>query len=242
MHGDIKMTQLSKIQISLPDGTIRDFFHRGSFADNGVLQQQFKDNDYSIGRLRRGADILNAYQSIANSEKKPMIIDAGANIGASAFWFAATYPGAHIVCVEPDVENFNFLKLNTQGLNVDLHNAAVGSSDGAVDLIDPGLGQWGYQTSLNKHGKTKMISVQNLVNEKIDLGFEPFIAKFDIEGGEAELFSKDTEWMDQFPLIIIELHDWLFPKQKNSANFLRAVSGLDRDFVHIGENIFSIKN
>jgi hypothetical protein len=66
--------------------------------------------------------------------------------------------------------------------------------------------------------------------------------KIDIEGAEAELFSANTEWVDQTPLIIIELHDWLLSRQGISRNFLRCVSSLDRDFVHIGENIFSVKN
>ena len=71
--------------------------------------------------------------------------------------------------------------------------------------------------------------------------FVPFIIKIDIEGFESELFSKNTEWIDMFPLVIIELHDWMLPKTANSNNFLKEISKLDRDFLYFNENIFSIK-
>ena len=66
--------------------------------------------------------------------------------------------------------------------------------------------------------------------------------KIDIEGFENELFSKNTEWIDNFPIIIIELHDWMLPKTCKSSNFLSSISKKNRDFLYSGENIFSIKN
>ena len=42
--------------------------------------------------------------------------------------------------------------------------------------------------------------------------------------------------------MIIELHDWLLPSQGNSLPFLQCVSRLDRDFVYIGEHVYSIAN
>ena len=81
-----------------------------------------------------------------------------------------------------------------------------------------------------------------LVAAKMAEGYTPFLAKIDIEGAEADLFSRDTDWIDQFPLIIVELHDWLLPKQGTSRNFLRCIAARNRDFVYLGENIFSIRN
>jgi hypothetical protein len=51
-----------------------------------------------------------------------------------------------------------------------------------------------------------------------------------------------TSWIDRFPLLVIELHDWLLPGQSTSRNFLREIALRDRDFVYRGENIFSIAN
>jgi FkbM family methyltransferase len=236
------MNSLSKVQVSFPDGSTRDFFHRGTPADLEVLNQIFKNEDYAIERLRRGAELSGKFDSMIQKGKIPLIIDAGANIGASAFWFAARFPGAHTACFEPDHSNFKLLESNTTGLNVELHEAAIGAVDGAVDLVDPGEGAWAYQTRPNPNGATKMLSLDRIVTNKKMLGYEPFIVKIDIEGGEGQLFSSHTDWVNEFPLLIIELHDWLFLGKATSANFLKTISSLDRDFVHIGENIFSIKN
>jgi FkbM family methyltransferase len=236
------VNSLNKVQIGLLDGSSRDFFHRGTRADLFVINQIFKDKDYSIERLRRGADLTEKFNSIIQTEKIPLIIDAGANIGASALWFSGTFSGAHTVCFEPDGSNFKLLESNTTGFDVELHQAAIGAVDGAVDLFDPGEGEWGYQTRPNPNGVIKMVSLDRIVTNKKMLGYEPFIVKIDIEGGEDELFSSRTNWVNEFPLLIIELHDWLLPRKATSANFLKTISSLDRDFVHIGENIFSIKN
>lgn len=236
------MKKQAMIRLKLANGAERIFLHRGSRADLGVLQQVMKNNDYSLGRLKRGAELLSLYRKMVDSGRVPLIFDLGANMGASAVWFSIQYPNAHTVCVEPDKENFELLSTNTDGLNVDLFHAAIGANDGIVDLIDHGGGEWGYTTRLNPNGTIRMISLNKIISEKIAQGFQPFIAKIDIVGAEDDLFSDKTDWIDKFPLVIVELHDWLFPKKGTARNFLRVISDLDRDFVYIGENVFSIKN
>ena len=59
-----------------------------------------------------------------------------------------------------------------------------------------------------------------------------FITKIDIEGFEDDLFSSNTDWIDDCLLLIIELHDWMMPKTANSNNFLKAISAKKRDFVY----------
>ena len=45
-------------QLHTPDGLIRSFEHRGSPADLGVFEQIFVAQDYSLGRLRRGRELV----------------------------------------------------------------------------------------------------------------------------------------------------------------------------------------
>ena len=47
-------------------------------------------------------------------------------------------------------------------------------------------------------------------------------------------------WMNRTPIIIIELHDWMLPGEGTSLPFLKQVAQLDREFIYIGENVFSI--
>ncbi len=56
------------------------------------------------------------------------------------------------------------------------------------------------------------------------------------------MFSGGTDWLDQFYVAAIELHDWMLPGQASSRPFLSAVAALDRDFLFRGENVFSIAN
>ena len=239
---EISPRQIFEVTLTFQSSEPRSFKHRGTPADKGVMAQIFETKDYSISRLHRNADILAHFNKILKSGKKPLIVDAGANIGASVVWFASQFPGSHIVAFEPHPDNFDFLAANTAGIDVELYKAAVGSEDGSVSLIDPGRGEWAYQTTISEYGTSRLVSLVQILSKKLMQGFVPFIIKIDIEGGEDNLFARDTDIMHDFPLLIIELHDWLMPKKRTSQNFLKWVAKHDRDFIHIGENIFSIRN
>jgi FkbM family methyltransferase len=235
------MQQLQSTRIGTGPG--RPFLHRGTRADLGVIQQMFESQDYSFERLRRGPELTALYKTIAGTRRQPLILDAGANIGASVVYFHLAFRAAHIVALEPERNNFEVLKQNVAGIDVDARCEAIGAVSGEAQLIDPGEGEWGYRTVSASGGeRVRVLSASELVKQKTARGYEPFIAKIDIEGGEGDLFSSDTGWVDQFPVLIVELHDWLLPGSANSRNFLKCVAALNRDFVYIGENVFSIRN
>lgn len=123
-----------------------------------------------------------------------------------------------------------------------MRQAALGSLDDHVSIVDPGTGEWGYQTRHDPDGMCERVAASRVIHEKIALGYVPFIFKIDIEGGEDNLFERDTDWVDAFALVIIELHDWLIPRKNTSLNFLKTISRYQRDFVYNSENIFSFKN
>jgi len=185
---------------------------------------------------------MDYYHSILKQGKTPLIIDAGANIGASVVWFMDTYPKSHIIAIEPDPDNARLLRSNVAGLDVDIREAAVGAEDGLVSLIDPGNGEWGYQTTTDPNGMCPRLSITRLINEKMALDYVPFLIKIDIEGGEDNLFGASTSWVNLFPLLIIELHDWLLPGKNTSLNFIRRIGQSKRDFVYNSENVFSFRN
>jgi FkbM family methyltransferase len=174
--------------------------------------------------------------------EKPLIIDAGANIGAASVWFALTYPKATIVAVEPDRDNFELLKRNTIGFPSVLPiNAAIASETGTLYLSDPGQGAWAYRTASQPSERSysvPAITIDDLMN-RVEAR-TPFILKIDIEGAELDLFSQHTNHFDSFPIVAIELHDWMLPREANSRNFLKWHALKSRDFVFRGENAFSI--
>jgi FkbM family methyltransferase len=221
----------------------RSFRHRGIPADLAVMQQMFEVEHYALRRIKRGAEVHALYQGMVAQNERPFILDAGANIGGSMVYFALCFPRAHLVALEPAPDNFGVLEANAAGLDADLRRAAIGARPGTAALVDPGLGELCYRTVAGAAGgQTPVLAAAQLLAEKRAAGYRPFIAKIDIEGGEADLFAAETGWVDEFPLLIIELHDWLLPRSANSRSFLKCIAALDRDFVYVGENIFSIGN
>lgn len=212
--------------------------HRGSPADHAVLEQIFTKQSYAMSRLIRHAELRALYDALP----RPLIIDAGANIGASALWFSVEFPRAHILAIEPDAGNFGFLKTNLAGYDVDARHAAVGPRNGRARLEDPGRGPWAFRALPDADGGIQVLSLSGLLAEKRAAGYDPFIVKIDIEGGESQLFSESTDWIDEVPILILELHDWLLPGQGLARPFLKCIADRDRDFVCFDENIFSIRN
>lgn len=211
-------------------------------VDLFTTHQIYLNCDYDLGKLTRGKEIEHLYQDIKDSGAHPLIIDCGANIGLASKYFSQTYPSAKIIAIEPDKANIQQAKFNNDSFNVSFLEAAIASTEARGDLIDPGLGNNAFRVAESSDGNLNMFSVNSIIKDAEEKHLQPFIIKIDIEGFESELFSRNTEWIEKFPVLIIELHDWMFPKEKNSHAFLNAISKLDRDFVYYGENIFSISN
>jgi FkbM family methyltransferase len=207
-----------------------------------TLSQIYIVEDYDIEKLARYADIERYYRGLLQDERTPLIIDCGANIGLSAKYFSQVYPEAKIVAVEPDEGNVTQMRKHCDPERVTIRQAAVASTEMKGKIVDPGLGNSGYRVAEDQGGNLQMLSVRTILEEAKQTGVAPFIIKIDIEGAESELFSRNVEWINEFPLLIIELHDWLLPGQGTSQNFLREISQLDRDFVFSSENVFSISN
>jgi len=183
------------------------------------------------------------YTDILKRGKRPLIIDGGANIGASVLWFASKYPAAHIVAIEPAPDNCSLLRKNVQQFGVDIWQVGLGASEDSLNLIDPGYGEWAYRTVKGETGiKVRIVTLEGVIATKHNPAlFEPFLLKVDIEGGEAGMFDGNDNPARLFPVIVIELHDWMLPGEGSSESFLRFHTETRRDFIQRGENIFSIQ-
>lgn len=224
----------------------RQLFYRLKTSDEAVINDVIVNGEYDLRRLRRLPELLvYARQKHEASSKRPMVVDVGANIGTASLYFLGNLPDISVLAVEPDAGNFELLERNVDGLDVHALKSVVSCSPGWAEIVDPGEGHWGYRTrSISGSGTASAVSciTMNDIYRQAEPACFPFIAKIDIEGGEADLFSANTEWVQQTPLIIIELHDWLLPGTKSSGAFLRCISQLDRDFINVGANIYSISN
>jgi len=233
---------------TLEFGAVKRQLHfREQSSDVAVFKQIFVDQQYNPQHLRRAPELVAFLERQRANGRRPLVIDAGANIGASALYFAFNLPDALIVAIEPDLENFKLLTKNVEGLNVEPIQAALASSNsGRARVVDPGLGHWGYRTQPLSGEAVAGDSIPYVAINDIfrshGAPYFPFLVKIDIEGGEMDVFSDNTEWVARTPLLIVELHDWLLLKGGTSRPFLQCISQLDRDFIYRGEDIYSVAN
>jgi hypothetical protein len=61
-------------------------------------------------------------------------------------------------------------------------------------------------------------------------------------GREPAPLGRARAWVDEFPLLIVELRTWRLPSRRRSRHLLKRLTEADRDFVFLGENLFSIAN
>jgi FkbM family methyltransferase len=172
-----------------------------------------------------------------------VIVDAGANIGLAALYFANTFPGARIIAVEPAACNISLLRKNTAHYpQIEVVEAALWKENAQLDLVDPGIGYWGFRTREQQKMPAAGGAVRQAVRGiTIDALLEACavdyvdVLKIDIEGAEVELFEHPGSWLDRVGLLIIELHDRMRPGCSRSV--YRATVGFERAW-ETGENVY----
>lgn len=171
-----------------------------------------------------------------------VIVDAGANIGLASIYFASKYPAAKIIAIEPEASNFQLLQRNVAPYATIVPvQAALWDHNGEIDLVDPGLGKWGFTAKEEAPDgwppsgfchKVTAITVDGLMDlyelERID------VLKIDIEGAEKEVFADTSAWIERVDTLIVELHERNKPGCNRS--FYHGTDGFAREWQQ-GENV-----
>lgn len=160
-----------------------------------------------------------------------VIIDAGANIGTSALYFAWAYPAARILAIEPETSNFELLCRNAAPFpNIVPIQAALWSSPGPRAILDRGSGPWGYTVSEtdNRTAPTgQRVACVTMADLLAEHGIERVdLLKMDIEGGEKDVLEHAEGWIDRIGVLTVELHERICPGCE--AAFARATAGFAR--------------
>ena len=198
-------------------------FVRPGGSDLMVVHQIYFARSYQVNSPGAVARIDQRYREILESGSKPVIIDAGANIGVSTIWFAAGFPQARVVAVEPDPGNLALLRTNVAGRpNCVPVEAALGSRRGFAQLSNsPENLAWSIRTTRSSEG-VQIITIDEALARSG--GDELFIVKIDIEGFERDLFASNLQWLDRAYAIFVEPHDWMFPGERVSAGLQDAMA------------------
>jgi FkbM family methyltransferase len=176
-------------QIVIP-GFAHSVTTRAGTADASTLEKIFVWNGYDLDY----------------PEDVRTVIDAGANIGLSAVFFASRFPGATIVAIEPNLANYELLRRNTAAYPsvIPLH-AALWSEDTQLGLTNPSDRVDSYR--YDRETSTESVAAFGVPSlmKRFDLA-QIDVLKVDIEGGERDVFAGRPDWVNRVRMFVIELH------------------------------------
>jgi FkbM family methyltransferase len=157
--------------------------------------------------------IDHLYDGLSTPIDASLIVDCGANVGYSTLFFAAKYPSAQILAVEPDPDNFKLLYRNTLhlGSRVQLFEAGLWPEVVGLSVRKGGFGDgldWATQVEPTPLGETPDVDGINIEwilerskADAIDL------LKIDIECAEREVFRGNVDrWLPYVKTLVIEIH------------------------------------
>ena len=187
--------------------------------------------------------LLEKHYDMALPITPKVIVDAGANIGLSAVFFANRYPEAAIIAIEPEATNFQLLQKNVAPYpQIITLQAALWKEKGQISLVDPHYGHHGFQImEAPVNGGEEAGLVQAITMEDVFLraGSDTVdFLKIDIEGAEREVFENSAKWMDKVGLIMAELHDSIKPGCQQA--FFDATQSFSKTF-HKGETVCRLR-
>lgn len=225
-----KQLNLFKEIVSVASRDTVIYARADSAGDRGSIDGVFKLMDYEIDSYKVFPAVQRYHEAHAKA-RRPLIIDAGANIGTSATYFHLRWPDAKIYCIEPERRNFSLLNLNLAETDAETIQAGIARHNGTMFLHDPNLGDMSFRLSDDGTIPVPTITIQSIVDKFDPAQYFPFICKIDIEGGETDLFSGDYEWALQFPVITIETHDWMQPLNLVSKNLFKMLGEYNFDVI-----------
>lgn len=202
---------------------------------------------YDIQSLRNMLFELFGFNSyyFESKNKKPVILDIGANIGDSIIYFKWLYPKSKIFAFEPLLKAYELLQKNIKNnsfKNVTAYNAGLGKSQRTEIIYSDQIGTSTASTIYQNASIAKANSVSKQIiqikriNEYPEITSLPKIdlLKIDIEGSESELFTDLKPILSITDKTIIEFH--LAPKivVNSFDNIVQILSGQFKELSIIG--------
>ncbi|MBM4783991.1 MAG: FkbM family methyltransferase [Archangiaceae bacterium] len=135
-----------------------------------------------------------------------LILDAGANIGCTAVFLANTYPHARIVAVEPDVNNAALARKNCATYpQVEIVEGAVWPRPVMLEIENPTDESWAFRMRERPRDGDGS-GMRGMTIDELSKGAPIDLLKVDIEGGEKQLFTEETQWLSRVGAMLVELH------------------------------------
>lgn len=206
-------------------------------SDQAIIGMIFQREMFSMTHWEQTKALERYCMAQKGKGLRPLLVDAGANIGAASLYFNQIYTDLKTIAIEPDVENAQLAQHNLAHCDAQVIQGALGKEVGTMFINDVDFGPIAYRVGEAGNKAVASHTIPSIL-AGVETGCFPFILKIDIEGGEEIVFSEEAPWLDLFPLVIIELHDWMLPLQHSSKNFFQKISSYSFDLLTQGENTF----
>lgn len=146
--------------------------------------------------------------------KDAVVLDVGANIGAFSCW-ALQRSLNHIICIEPEVNNFNLLQHNVKPYYVDVPEIPWTLYNAALHSTTSGNGELWLATSGKNPGNSSTTERRGRVSVPISYIGVPTlkakhphidVAKVDCEGAEYEFMEALVDAYPMLRQVALEIH------------------------------------
>ena len=103
-------------------------------SDPAIIQLVFLGEMFNLDRFEQTRTLIEYLSKLEANNKRPLLVDAGANIGVASKYFNEIFPKLKIVAIEPDFENAMIAKQNLKETDHDVIEAALSSELGYLFL------------------------------------------------------------------------------------------------------------
>ena len=188
-------------------------------ADEAAIQEVLLEQEYAA-----------AARLVAAAPDRPIVIDAGANIGLFAMVMLAARPDARVHSLEPGAATFALLEANARANPAfawRAHRLAVWRAAGPVAFGAMDASTSSRIDELAPGGRVEMVEAVTLGGFAAQHAPGPiFLVKLDVEGAEEAVLASSEAVLDRVQHLLLEIH----PPRADEA---RVMAILSAHFPHV---------
>ena len=188
-------------------------------ADEAAIQEVLLEQEYAA-----------AARLVAAAPDRPVVIDAGANIGLFAMVMLAARPDARVHSLEPGAATFALLEANARANPAfawRAHRLAVWRAAGPVAFGAMDASTSSRIDELAPGGRVEMVEAVTLGGFAAQHAPGPiFLVKLDVEGAEEAVLASSEAVLDRVQHLLLEIH----PPRADEA---RVMAILSAHFPHV---------
>ena len=189
--------------------------HGGKLPGEGSVTVRLRPlGGHAVSIRRNTRDSQVAWDTFAGHYHLPppgpapgFVLDLGAYTGLTTAHMAALWPGATVLGIEMDPGNAAIARQNVAafGNRCSIVEAAVWHESGEVAYERPAGEEDAHRVTPSGELRATSATVEDLIREHAD-GRSPDFVKVDIEGAEAEVLRRNSDWLLGVQTVKVEVH------------------------------------